>query len=209
MLHGQVTTIQQVYHEITGAVPPRSAAVDLQLSGIRLSGTIGDIYPDAHVRVQFSALGSRHELRQFIRCVVLGCLAEQQPGLQLPRRSVLVGREGKVARFELSAAECTGILRELLELYVEASQGPLPVFAHASRCYAEKLAKGGDAQAALRSARHEYGDRSASRDRNTDLPDPYIEQLFGDFDQMYSLAGGAFAAASLRLYAPLLRAREG
>jgi exodeoxyribonuclease V gamma subunit len=207
-LQGQVTQIQQVFSAIARGIQPRSVPVDLQLSGIRLSGTIGDIYPDAHARVQYSELGSRHELRQFIRYVVLGCLADAKPGLELPRRSVLVARKGAVASFELSTAECAATLRELLELYVEAGQGPLPIFAHASLCYAEKLRKGADEQAALRAARYEYGDRNGRPAQQKDLPDAYVEQLFGDFDQMIDLVGAGFGAATMRLYGPLLQARR-
>jgi exodeoxyribonuclease V gamma subunit len=207
-LQGQVAQIQQVFSAIARGVKPRSVPVDLQLSGIRLSGTIGDIYPDAHARVQYSELGSRHELRQFIRYVVLGCLADQRPGLELPQRSVLVARKGEVACFELSTAECVATLRELLELYVEANQGPLPIFAHASLCYAEKLRKGASEDAALRAARYEYGDRNGRPGLKKDLPDAYVEQLFGDFDQMWNLVGSSFGAATMRLYAPLLQARR-
>jgi len=208
MLQGQVTQIQQVFSAIARGVQPRSVAVDLQLSGIRLSGTIGDIYPDAHARVQYSELGSRHELRQFIRYIVLGCLADQKPGLELPRRSVLVARKGAVACFELTTADCVATMRELLELYVEANQRPLPLFAHASLCYAEKLRKGGDESSALRAARTEYGDRRGRPGLKKDLPDPYVEQLFGDFDQMCSLVGSGFGATTMRLYGPLLQARR-
>jgi len=207
-LQGQVTQIQQVFSAIARGVQPRRVAVDLQLSGIRLSGTIGDIYPDAHARVQYSELGSRHELRQFIRYIVLGCVADQKPGLELPQRSVLVARKGAVACFELSTAECVATMRELLELYVEAYQRPLPLFAHASLSYAEKLRKGGDEQAALRAARYEYGDRNGRPGLKKDLPDAYVEQLFGDFDQMHALVGSGFGATTMRLYGPLLQARR-
>lgn len=207
-LQGQVAQIQQVFSAIARGVQPRSVAVDLELSGIRLSGTIGDLYPDAHARVQYSELGSRHELRQFIRYVVLGCLAEQKPNLELPTRSLLVARKGAIASFELPREQCVATMRELLELYAEAYQRPLPLFAHASLCYAEKIRKSGDEAAALRAARYEYGDRRGRPGQKKDLPDPYVEQLFGDFDQMCDLVGSGFATTTMRLYGPLLQARR-
>jgi exonuclease V gamma subunit len=158
--------------------------------------------------VQFSDLGSRHELRQFIRYLVLGCLAEQDPSLRLPTRSLLVAKGGKLARFELTPSECAAGLRDMLELYVEASLAPLPVFAHASLSYAQKIHEGESEEAALHAARGKYGERNAQAGKSKDLPDPYVEQLFGDFDQMLSLAGARFADASKRLYAGLLRARR-
>lgn len=207
-LHSDVTQIQAAFAALVGAAEPRSVAVDLQLGGLRLSGTLRDIYPQAHARVQFSKLGSRHELRQFIRYLVLGSLAQQQPALQLPTRSLLVAKGGEVACFELTPAECTETLRDLLALYVEASVQPLPVFAHASLGYAQKIHKGEPEEAALRSARSNYGARHSQPGQQNDLPDPYVEQLFGDFDQMLSLAGPGFVAATMRLYGPLLRARR-
>jgi exodeoxyribonuclease V gamma subunit len=204
-LEGQVSQIQQVFAVATRGAAPRRVDVDLQLAGIRLSGTLADIYPEAHARVQYSKLGSRHELRQFIRYVVLGCLAEQNPALQLPRVSVLVARDG-LAYFELPAAECVATLRELLELYVEANAEPLPLFAHASLGFAEK--DGDGEEAALRAARAQFGDGRSEAGRQKDLPDPYIEQLFGDFDHMLSLSRARFVHAARRLYAPLLRARR-
>ena len=207
-LHEQVQKILQTFAELAGGAAPRSVEVDLQLAGMRLSGTIGDIYPEAHARVQYSKLGNRHELRQFVRYVVLGSLADRDPALRLPRRSVLVARDGAVARFELAASECTATLCELLELYAEAGQRPLPIFGHASFGYAERLRKDGNEQAAWRAARLAYGEANGQPGQSKDLPDPYIDQLFGSFDQMYGVWGSEFAAATERLYGPLLRARQ-
>jgi exodeoxyribonuclease V gamma subunit len=207
-LHGDVTQIQEVFATLVAEAQPRRIPIDLQLAGVRLSGTLGDVYPAAHARVQFSKLGSRHELRQFIRYLVLGCLAEQHPGLQLPGRSLLVAKGGEVACFELTPAECASTLQDLIELYVEATLAPLPVFAHASLCYAQKIHKGDPEEAALRAARSGYGDGKSLAGQANDLPDPYVEQLFGDFDQMLHLAGSRFVESSVRLYSALLRARR-
>ena len=87
-----------------------------------------------------------------------------------------------------------------------ASTAPLPLFAHASRKYVEHQLKGADAEVSLRQARNVFGEPAASSKGGTDLPDPYIEQLFGDFDQMIAQVGGAFAQAALRLYGPMLEA---
>jgi exodeoxyribonuclease V gamma subunit len=212
-LQADVLQIQAAFGEITRGAPARSVPVDLSLSGLRLSGTLTDVYPEVHARLQYSKLGSRHELRQFIRYVVLGCLADQDPSLRLPRRSVLVARTNEprsqtadVVSFELSTQECVATLRELLALYVEASAAPLPLFSHASFSYADKVGDG--EEAAMRAARTAYGDRGSVIGGQKDLPDPYVEQLFGDFDQMLCLAHTSFAAVAQRLYSPLLRARR-
>jgi predicted TPR repeat methyltransferase len=95
----------------------------------------------------------------------------------------------------------------MIELCVEASSAPLPLFAHASFAYADKLKKDGDADAALRAARFQFGEPRGNAGQSKDLPDAYVEQLFGDFDSMLSQAQDRFVDTALRLYAPLLLAR--
>jgi exonuclease V gamma subunit len=214
-LRGDVSAIAEVFGSYTQGATARSVEVDLSVAGVRLSGAIGDVWPQAHVRTQYSQLGRRHELRQFVRQVVLRCLAERDPTLRLPETSVLIGRKRPgvvgVVRFELQAPAAT-ILEDLIGLYCESLTAPVPLFAFASRCYVQQLRSKGEPAGALRMARNEFGDRPGvgQRQRQTevDMSDEYVQQLFGDFEQMHGLADGAFEAAALRLYGPLLDARR-
>ncbi|MET0387448.1 MAG: exodeoxyribonuclease V subunit gamma [Polyangiales bacterium] len=215
LLHGEVDTIARAFTALTEGSAPRSVPVDLTLSvggaDVRLVGSIGDVFPGGHVRVQYSELGKRHELRQFVRYIVLRCLAEQGAARDLPAHSILIGRRkgseiGQV-RFEL-AAEPRPVLEELLALYFEVLSGPLPLFASASRRYAEQVVSGHAEDAALRAARTVFGDRRASAERGVDLADAYVQQLFDDFERMHAAASGDFERSARRLYTPLLEARH-
>jgi exodeoxyribonuclease V gamma subunit len=211
-LEHEVKTIARVRLTYTQEAPPKAVDVDLRIGGVRLTGRIGDLWPSGHVRAQYSQLGSRHELRQFVRQVVLRCLAEQQPGLNLPAESILIGRKKQagigLVRFALEHP-ASEVLEDLLQLYMEALGGPLALFPFASRAFAEQmLVKDAQPEAALRAARGKFGDRFGSVDFEQDLGDDYVQQLFGDFDHMHGVAAGSFERTALRLYEPLLKARH-
>jgi len=217
-LEAQVTAITQLRESLTDGSAPRAVDVDLQVSvprfgDIRVVGQIGDIWPSAHVRVQYSLLGKRHELAQYVRLVLLRCLAQHRPELELPDQSLLVGRKSKgdgagYVQFAL-AADPQASLRELVALYCEALAAPLPLFPHASREYVVRLSSAaGTPKAALDAARGKFGGRGDRVEFDTDLSDAYVAQLFGDFDMMWQAADGGFERAAERLYGPLLRVRR-
>ena len=103
---------------------------------------------------------------------------------------------------------CEQVLRDLLALYVQAHAAPLPLFANASRKYAERLRGAEAGDDAWRAARTAFGERSSDPQSGRDLPDPYVEQLYGDFDQVLALGQAAFDDAARRLFGPLLEARS-
>jgi len=212
-LQGTIAAISRELGQHTRGAPAIKLDVDLTLDGMRLSGSLSELYLAerlAHVRVQYSAAEGRHELRHFVRHVVMRCLAEQQPQLGLPEASYLIGRKGtSCLQLQGSARD---VLRELLGLYVEALREPLPLFAYASQKYADCITRGHAREQALSTARRAFGDEySASRDDafNLDYADPYSVQLFGSFEQMLALCGARFEASALRLYQLLFAAKQG
>jgi len=218
-IEAQVTAISQLRSSLTGGSAAHAVDVDLEVKvptfgDIRVYGQIGDIWPNAHVRVQYSQLGKRHELAQYIRLVLLRCHAQQHQ-LQLPEQSLLVGRKSRgdgvgYVQLELAAdAEPHAALRELVALYCEALAAPLPLFANASREYVRRLATAnGTLKGALAAAREKFGARDDRAEFDTDLSDAYVAQLFGDFDTMWQAADGGFERTAERLYGPLLRMRR-
>ena len=208
-LQATLESIERTFGALTRGAPMRKLDVDLTLDGMHVSGSLAELFDTAHVRVQYSEPQGRHELRHFVRHVVMRCLAEQDPGLGLPRASYLIGRESSLC-LELRGS-ATEALRELLLLYTEALSQPLPLFAAASRTYAEQLAKGNAREQALSAARRAYGDEyQAARDdsRGLDYSDAYAVQLFGSFEQMLAQEGSRFENSALRLYQPLMAARR-
>jgi exodeoxyribonuclease V gamma subunit len=191
---------------------PRRASlpIDLPIAGLRLTGSLDELWSANQVGVQYSKLSSRHELRQFIRHVVLCCVAEQQPELALPTTSVLIGRKNNgvgAVRFS-SGAAATSVLTELIVLYREALSAPLPLFAEASRAYVNALARGKSEADALDAARSDFGTRARATENPGGDQDAYVRQLYADFDEVLSARPGAFARSARRLYEPLLQSRS-
>jgi len=145
-------------------------------------------------------------LRQFIRHVVLRCVALRSPQLALPETSILIGRvksEIDMVSF-VSVDDPEAVLRELLQLYTTALNGPLPLFPESSRHYAASVFAGKSREQALSRARHAYEDEQLGSDGQ----DAYVQQLFADFDAALTEQPGAFEAAAERAYLPLFQARR-
>jgi exodeoxyribonuclease V gamma subunit len=204
-LHEEVAEIRGLLAEYTQGEPLPPIELELEIDGVRLLGAIGDVWPNVHARAQFSRLGSRHELRHFIRYVALRALAERSPGLQLPEHSLLVARGGGLLAFRMPGSALE-LLRELIELYRSALHQPLPSFAGASHKYVERLLKGDTTDQALRAARGAWLGSSQRQEFGSDQ-DPYVRLLYPDFDAVLQERPGTFEQAALRLYKPLLESR--
>lgn len=199
--------------------------VDLALAGVRVTGVVGDIFADGRCDVQFTRLGRHHELRTWIYHLALCATAPHG----YPTVSRMVGRaefgpESVAARFS-AVDEPATILSRLVEIYLDATAAPLPLFAKSSRLYVEELNKKrlkpsrkGDErppeEAALSAAATAYGSSYAGF---PDLGSPYVAQLFGDADPLdpgfrpfdppppdYP----PFAVLAESVFAPLLSHRE-
>ena len=188
------------------------AAVDGELHGIRLTGTLDNLWPDARVCVRFSGLEGPWELDVWVRHVVLCWLGSRG----LPRRSVAIsclGAEARAIRFE-EVAQPERVLSDLVGLYLAGQSVPLPFFPRASRAYqkaARKAAPDEIFAPALSSARGLF---SGSHGGATgEMYDPYVQQVFGDSDPLEPgyrpcqppVAGYAdFPTAARTVFAPLL-----
>ncbi|HEY2736539.1 MAG TPA: hypothetical protein VGI70_21210, partial [Polyangiales bacterium] len=142
------------------------------------------------------------------RCVALRCSALDAPERSLPERSILIGRSeaGAIEAIEFCAFDDPkALLSELLRWYRAALNGPLPLFPQASLEYAAKLQEGRPHDAALASARAKF--TSSSKFRGDD-GDPYIAQLFPDFDRVVASQLDQFVAAAQSVYLPLFRHRR-
>jgi len=187
------------------ARPP--LAVDLELAGWRIEGTLGDLWDGGRVVSQYARLPHRAELGLWVRHLVLGCL----PGDDLPRTSCLVGRgtsAGVSAVRLLPTENAAACLADLLALYEAGLRAPLPLLPLASRAQAEQGAKAGwragPAPQAITAWEQGGG-------RPPEQRDPYLHQAFGDLDllEVPPLPGaGDFESLARRVYEPYLAARE-
>ncbi|MCG8554510.1 MAG: exodeoxyribonuclease V subunit gamma [Proteobacteria bacterium] len=189
------------------ALPPLK--VDCVLAGWRLKGELSDLWPGAQLHVTYSRMGTRIELRQWIRHVVLNYLCSaacSAPRLaHYPRTSVVLGRAtGKGAGCVTfrPLTDARGTLQVLLAIAGTARQQPLPLLVRSSRVYAQRVGLDGDTEAAVTSARREY--LGSEYRAGGESSDPYIRQVYGDRDPTEQ---PGFADLALALYGPLLRNR--
>jgi exodeoxyribonuclease V gamma subunit len=154
-------------------LPPEE--IDLSFDGLRLTGTLRDVWPGGIVVAQYSRLGGRHELSLWIRH--LARLAATSGAAH----SVLVGRplKGDVAivRFR-PVTDAAAALAELLRLYRVGQAVPLPFFSRASRVFVETLRDPkGSPDAAMKSARAAFAAASNSGPRG-DADDAFVAELY-------------------------------
>jgi exodeoxyribonuclease V gamma subunit len=224
-LHPEVTAIALQASRLLRGHELEPLVVDNDLDGTRITGVLRPLWPGGQVKVQFSKLGSRHELGVWIRHLVLNWL---QPS-GYPRGSYLAGRpketDGATAVRFRPVDNAADILRELLRLYWLGQTTPLLLFEKASRTYAEHRCRApGPAAgaAALKKAQDAFdgGYRSWG-----DCDDDYVRQVFGSANPLApgfrSGGGGAgrssviarselpsFADLALAVFRPLLGHRE-
>jgi exodeoxyribonuclease V gamma subunit len=208
-LHDQVAQIVAAFDAEAGGgrMPPVDVA--LQFLGSRITGRLEQLWPSAQLRVQYSSTGGRHELQLFVRHVVMHCLREQAPELGLPQRSVLIGRSNREAEqiTFVPPEQPREVLREMLSVFAAVVAGPIPLFEHASRTYAELRKQGKSEAQAEEAARHKF-----SRQFDTgvcDATDAYVSQFYPDFDSVLEVPSPySFRELAERVYFPLLACRR-
>ncbi len=185
---------------------------ELPLGGVRLVGTLSQLWSRAAVYLQYSRLGTRHELRCWVRHLVLQCLRKERGGAQLPARSVLVGRApgdgaaGAIAWGPIDD-DPRAVLESLIEVFLLARTGPVPLLEHASRAFGEAIAKQLPVGEALGRARSAYA--TSSLQSQGDANDAYVSEIYRSWDEILAQdAPLSFIEAAQRVYLPMLSARE-
>jgi len=208
-LHDQVAAIVAAFDQEAGGGRLQPVEVGLQFLGSRITGRLEQLWPNAQLRVQYSSTGGRHELQLFIRHVVMHCLRAQAPELGLPDRSLLIGRSNREAEQITFVApdDAREVLRQLLDVYAAVLAGPIPLFEHSSREYANQIKQGKTEVQAENAARIKF---SKLYDSGVcDADDAYVSQFFPDFDAVLEVpAPYSFQDLALRVYLPLLACRR-
>jgi exodeoxyribonuclease V gamma subunit len=209
----EVEAIAARARELTAGGRLEPLEIDAPFAGLRLTGAIDDVYAQhGQVRVQFSRLQRRSELGTWIHHLLLSCFAPDG----YPRAATVVGRQpsgGKSSEIQVAfraPANPQALLAKLIELYVEGTRRPLPLFPNAtSRAFVEALRKHqGDVDRALEEARKPYDN---DLQKYQESADGYVRVAFADahpFDQGAVLASAGFAEVSLAVFGPLLEHRE-
>ncbi|HEX2678631.1 MAG TPA: hypothetical protein VHM19_18390, partial [Polyangiales bacterium] len=197
-------------------LPPRRFAITI--GDVLLHGSLGELWLDAQVRVQYSKVGRRHELRQWLRHLVLCYLRAREKKSLLPRKSVLIGRNPdpkKEGVTRVTFAPVDGPERELsalVAMFLAGQDALVPLFEHASRAYCELLRKEGTTrEEALEKARSKFSAAGHAFDRNVDFDtfDDYVSTAYAGWDAVLALREPYdFERAAKTVYAPMLAHRE-
>jgi exodeoxyribonuclease V gamma subunit len=184
------------------AKPP--LALDCELSGMRLVGSLAGVWPGGRVDLRFSTLGGSWELGQWIRHLAFCLLAEDGRAPEgVTPESHLFGRPdgGKgtshiVFDFVAGARE---ELSQLIEIYRRGQQHPLPFFPRTSRKYAKTLRDSTTADPERHASLEAYRAWRGREDRAGrggggkhwergqapgESEDPYLRRVFADQDPL-------------------------
>ena len=186
---------------------PRAVDVDVELGGRGLTGTVGSVYGDVVVRVEYSRLAPKHRLRAWAQLLALSAA---HPGTGWTAVTVGRGWRAGVLRSVLGPVDPGSARRHLTalaDLYDEGMRAPLPMAVRTSAMYAEKRA-GMTADNAQVKAAQEWADKHSERGEAAHA------LIWGeDAPLAVLLAGGGaddeptrFGVLARRLWEPLLAA---
>jgi exodeoxyribonuclease V gamma subunit len=205
----EVDALAQATQRYRGGGKLEALALDLQLDGMRLQGTIDDLWPGGHLFTTYSRIGRRFELVHFIRHVALSCALAQKPRAGYPRHSVIVARaekgDGLCEVMFAPLEDPERVLQSLLAFAREAQRSALPFVYEPARAFAEALygEQGSDRAKAIYKAKQEYEDEFGAD------KDAYVRLMFPNF-AAFTAEQGALGFVSLveTVLGPLFRARS-
>jgi exodeoxyribonuclease V gamma subunit len=150
--------------------------IDSVIGSIRLTGTLRERWPGGQIYVQYSQPSPKHQLRLWIRHLILNACGDAGCSSLLLAR----GKNGGVAEVRLAPyAGAAELLARLVELYRIGGLVPVPLLTNASCRYAIALAKGQDrARAELEAEKAYFRDRDEGGPFDQD--DEYTSQVYGE-----------------------------
>jgi exodeoxyribonuclease V gamma subunit len=173
--------------------------IDLEISGLRITGSIGSVHGDTCLRIQVGTIKAKHQLDTWIRQLLLSAAQPERAF-----HSVMLSPKGQVQLETLGdtaedrSREAQNHLSKLVEIFRSSASEPIQIFPEAGLSYAAQRAKGGDAQAAMKSARKKW---------TADMKDLFMTHAYGpnalldDVEQK-----GDFQELSETVFGPLIRA---
>jgi exodeoxyribonuclease V gamma subunit len=182
--------------------------IDTVIGGMRLTGTLRERWPGGQIYVQYGQPSAKHQLRLWIRHLVLNASHDPEA------TSVLLARAKDGGLAEVRFAPFPGaaeLLTRLLELYRVGGCVPLPLLPTASCRYAVAFAKWQDHARAEQEAESAYFHRDEGGPYDQD--DEYVRQVYGatppfhgDFVRL--VGAPTFDEVVRVVWAPLLAHRQ-
>ncbi|NOY26650.1 MAG: hypothetical protein GXP62_12320, partial [Oligoflexia bacterium] len=191
------------------ALPP--LVVDLDVAGVRVVGTVGDLWTEGRIQGRYAGLRLKDIMRAWVSHLLIcaaGPGSPEHPGLTCRTTLLSKGSKGRLAQCSLgSVAAPTDRLAELVSLWKIGQQSPVRLFPQGAMAWLDRVWHPGRTpadqvrQKALDKAR---GGWNSTKYAMGDDQDPWLNQLFATVDDAYQ--GGeelAFANLADRVLAPI------
>lgn len=179
--------------ETIGDDQAETLPVDLTLSGIHLTGSLGGLYPQGRVQVRFARRRAKDYLSAWIYHLVM--CGSTVNGRALV--TTLVGADG-IARIR-PVDHPDAILKEILEIFKEGLCRPLPFFPDLALHFMKLTVESGKPiNAAIETAHKKWVGTDFQKGESED---PYYRLCFGDSDPIDE----QFQGLAEKIVAPLLR----
>jgi len=189
-------SVQAFTLTVRSQLPEKSEIIEIDLpcAGLYLSGEIERVGTESALFWRYASLKGKDCLAGWLRHLALNASGR-------PLATTLLGKDGAMTFTPLSIDAAQRCLDELVALYQQGWQQPLPFFPQSAYAYALALKKDGDEEKALAAARKvwvkdEHNPASAEED------DPYYRLAFPDDDPL----NANFMALAGEIFTPLLNA---
>ena len=197
VLAGEVGAVNARMDILRGSSDLRSELLSLKLADLVLEGRIDGLSAEQRVLKQFTRIGGRAELAAWIEHL----LVQAATGTPCTTNLVLRGTETRARVVSFSpTAGAQRMLAELLDVYRQCREAPLPLLKGVSRTFAERYDPDDPAKA-LKAARTQLADQRGW--------DECLAYLYGATDPFLDKAWrDSFREAALTVYVPLLEHRS-
>ena len=202
-----VEPLAEQVRSMLGTSPRPVVRVDLDLDGVRLTGSVDGWTEAGRLLYHYSKLKAKHHLRAWIEHLA-SCAAS---GFRVGTR--LLGRRsgGGVARYDFEALRpdwARDRLADLVKLYIRGQEQPLPLFPESALAWAEVQHKGGWGEWSY--AAKKAGSMKWRTRWGGEGDDPHVLRAIGrvDFEPDLRIGSGPdLARLAQHVYQPMLASR--
>jgi len=156
-----------------------SSNIDVELQGLRISGTIGGLYPGGMVQYRMARLKCKDLISAWLNWLFYNLVSSDAALAQSSHLICLDGRDKPCLRKAAAVDHPEDYLKPLLDVFWEGLCRPLPFFPASAVAYVETL-QGEKPETALQKALQAWEGNS----RFAEKEDPYIARCFGHTDPL-------------------------
>jgi exodeoxyribonuclease V gamma subunit len=187
----------------------RTIDIDVEISGVRLTGTVTDVFGNDLVTVTYSSLGAKQRYAAWLDLLALTVGHPDEMW-----RSHAIGRRGSAAQRALGGPldeRAEGWLADVIDLYLTGQRAPLPLPPKTALAYAEefgRLERGADAHPAMRADKEWKTDPFHPYGMSGEDADAWQVRAWGADAPLEVLIEAGLAEQSWRMWGPLVTGAE-